>query len=160
RWGVSGNEDTVTSRKTRFGDAYLTRLGVGDRAYTKKGTDFSAARTTEDWEEVRLKKQLKDLEEKIDRVESAAKERSSGRRDKSKPALVKRELEQLLDYKRRQLRDLETGEGRAKEGQSLKSVEEDIGIVREQIEGLEQHLRSRQDVLADLRRQIDAEKAR
>jgi hypothetical protein len=84
--------------------------------------------------------------------------RKGGKRD-SKPALVKRELEQLLDYKRKQLRDLEEGSGGAKTGGSLKSVGEDLQTVREQVEGLEGHLRSRQEVLEQLRRDIEDEKA-
>ncbi len=160
RWGASGDEETSTGRKAKFGDTYLSRLGVGDRsAYRPKGTDFSSTKTTEDWEEVRLKKQLRELEEKIERVEQAANKRPGSRRNESKPALVKRELEQLLDYKRRELRDLETGEGRAKVGQSLKGVSDDIATVREQVEGLESHLRKREEVLQDLRRQIDEEKS-
>lgn len=160
RWSTPTNEDTSTSRKAKFGDAYLSRLGVGDRsAYRPKGTDFSSTRTTDDWEEVRLKKQLKELEEKIERVEEGAKKRLGGRRDQSKPALVKRELEQLLEYKRKELRDLESGEGRAKVGQELKGVADEIGTVREQVEGLEAHLRRREEVLQDLKRQIEEEKA-
>ncbi|KAJ9636721.1 endocytosis defective- protein [Coniosporium tulheliwenetii] len=135
RYGAH-DENTSTGRKAKFGDAYLSRLGVGDRTtYRPKGTDFSGAKTTEDWEEVRLKKQLKELEEKIERVEEAARKRG------------------------RVLRDLEMGEGRAKEGQALKGVVEDIQTVREQVEGLEQHLRAREGVLEELRRQIEAEKA-
>ncbi|KAF1811772.1 putative actin cytoskeleton-regulatory complex protein [Eremomyces bilateralis CBS 781.70] len=160
RWGTKSDDSTVTGRKAKFGDAYLSRLGVGDRtAYRPKGTDFSGTHTTEDWEEVRLKKQLKELEEKIERVETAANSRSGSRRDQGKPVLVKRELEQLLDYKRRELRDLELGEGTAKEAQSLKSVSDDIQTVREQVEGLEGHLKTREGVLADLKRQIEAERA-
>jgi hypothetical protein len=72
---------------------------------------------------------------------------------------VKRELEQLLDYKRKELRELEQGEGKTKVGASLKGVQEEIGAVREQVEGLEAHLRSRQQVLESLRQEIDNEKA-
>ncbi|PNS16718.1 hypothetical protein CAC42_4682 [Sphaceloma murrayae] len=161
RWGAKRDDDTLTGRKTKFGDAYLTRLGVGDRAaYRPKGTDFSATKTDEEWEEVRLRKQLKELEAKISRVEEGAKKRreSGGRRGDSKPALVKRELEQLLDWKRRQIRDLENGEGTAKVGQNLKSVQDEIAMVKEQVDGLEAHLRKREGVLEDLRRQIEEEK--
>ncbi|OCK99909.1 putative saga protein [Cenococcum geophilum 1.58] len=159
RWADRGEENTSTGRKAKFGDAYLTRLGVGDRAgsYRPKGTDFSGARTTEDWEEVRLKKQLKELEERIERVEADAEKRKGGRRLDSKPALVKRELEMLLDYKRKTLRDLESGEGGEVKG--LGGVREEIDTVREQVEGLQSHLRRREEVLTDLRRQIDDEKA-
>ena len=172
------DENTSTSRKAKFGDAYLSRLGVGDRtAYRPKGTDFShsggtstgggGTRVSEDWEEVRLKKQLRELEDKIERVErlsSGEKNRSKnkdGNGDgsaRSKSALVKRELEQLLDYKRRQLKDLEMGEGSAKVGMDLKVVREDIGVVKEQVDGLEAHLKKREEILADLRARIVEER--
>ena len=161
-----GDDDTSTGRKAKFGDAYLARLGTGGAgAYRNpKGTDFSNSRTTEDWEEVRLKKQLKELESKIEKVEAGAAKRrekkagAGARRNESKPALVKRELEQLLEYKRKELRSLQDGEG--KENKGMQGVEEEIGTVREQVEGLEQHLKRREEVLEDLRRQIREEKGR
>lgn len=153
------DEDTRTGRKAKFGDTYLSRLGVGGKSsYRPAGTDFSSTKTTEDWEEVRLKKQLAELEQKIDMVEAQSAKRHGGKRD-TKPALVKRELEQLLDYKRRELTDLERGTGKTEEGAKLKGVREEIETVKEQVDGLEAHLRSRQDVLDDLRQQIDEEKA-
>ncbi|KAK8233169.1 endocytosis and cytoskeletal organization protein [Phyllosticta capitalensis] len=161
RWGVNRGDNTTTGRKAKFGDAYLSRLGIGDKGkYMPKGTDFSGTKTTEDWEEVRLKKQLRDLDDKLANVEQTMKAKGKDRREDSKPALVKRELEQLLEYKRRQLRDLELGEGQAAEGQSLKGMQEEIQTVREQVEGLEQHLRTREGVLEDLKRQIEEEKRR
>ncbi|KAH7072192.1 actin cytoskeleton-regulatory complex protein END3-domain-containing protein, partial [Paraphoma chrysanthemicola] len=162
RWAASSsaNDDTTTGRKAKFGDAYLTRLGVGDRAANygarAKGTDFGG-RTTEDWEEVRLKKQLRDLEGKIADVEKEAENRRHGRSKDSKPALVKRELEMLLDYKRNTLRELDNDEGGAVKG--LGGIREEIDTVKEQVDGLQSHLGRRQEVLADLRRQIDDEKA-
>ncbi|KAH7128736.1 cytoskeletal adaptor protein saga [Dendryphion nanum] len=159
RWAERGEDNTSAGRKAKFGDAYLTRLGVGDRAANygakAKGTDFGG-RTTEDWEEVRLKKQLRELEEKMERVEKDAERRRGGKRD-SKPALVKRELEMLLDFKRGVLRDFESGDGGAVKG--LSGIRDDIQTVQEQVEGLQSHLDRRQEVLADLRRQIDDEKA-
>lgn len=159
RWATKGDDSTSTGRKAKFGDAYLTRMGIGDRgAYAKtKGTDFSSSKTTEDWEEVRLKKQLKELEDKITRVEEASR-RGGGakkREDSSKPALVKRELEQLLDFKRRQLREVEDGTGSVKEGGTLKGVRDDIETVREQVQGLESHWRERESVLEGVRREIE-----
>ena len=181
RWGSAATgegrgEETNSSRKAKFGDTYLSRLGVGGgrSAYhqTAKGTNFTS--TTDDWEEVRLKKQLAELEAKVESVErlSGADRRNRGgssssssslkgtnnRRDRSKPALVKRELEQLLDYKRAHLRDLELGEGRSKVGANLKTVSDEIGVVREQIDGLQTHLRTREEVLEGLRREIDEAK--
>ena len=183
RWATRGGDgNTSTSRKAKFGDAYLSRLGVGDRtAYRTKGTDFSymsrqgaektrprQAQVGEDWEEVGLKKQLRELEEKIERVERATKQSqkeqvslpsSSSLQRKSQPALVKRELEQLLQYKRRQLSDLERGEGDAKVGLDLKVVQEDVGIIREQLDGLQAHLRGREEALRELRGRVEEARA-
>ena len=137
----------------------MSRIGAGGRSsYRPTGTDFSGTKTTEDWEEVRLKKQLSELEAKIEKVESVAASRAGGRRD-TKPALVKRELEQLLDYKRKELRDLESGEGKSKVGASLKGISDEIATVKEQVDGLEAHLESREQVLEDLRQEIENEKA-
>ncbi|TVY38498.1 Actin cytoskeleton-regulatory complex protein [Lachnellula occidentalis] len=159
RWGTTGGEETSTGRKAKFGETYLSRMGVGGKgSYTPAGTDFSATKTTEDWEEVRLKKQLAELEAKIDKVEAKAATRHGGRRD-TKPALVKRELEQLLDYKRRELRDMETGDGKSKVGASLKGVADEIATVKEQVDGLEAHLRSRQQALSELQQEIENEKS-
>jgi archaellum component FlaC len=70
---------------------------------------------------------------------------------------VKRELEMLLDYKRNTLRELDNDEGGAVKG--LGGIREEIDTVKEQVEGLQSHLGRRQEVLADLRRQIDDAKA-
>ena len=157
RWATKADDSTATGRKTKFGEQYLTRLGRS--GYKAQGTDFSTSKT-DDWEEVRLKKHLQDLEDKIKKVEEGVERRKGGKRD-SKPALVKRELEQLLDYKRKQLRDLEEGNanGAGGAGASLKGFSEDLATVREQVEGLEAHLSSRRQVLEGLRREVEDEKA-
>ncbi|KAI8941826.1 endocytosis defective- protein [Plenodomus lindquistii] len=161
RWAAKSGDDTATGRKAKFGDAYLTRLGVGDRAANygarAKGTDFGG-RTTEDWEEVRLKKQLRELEGKIADVEKETENRRHGRSKDSKPALVKRELELLLDYKRGVLKGLDDDEGGAVKG--LGGIREEVDTVKEQVDGLQEHLGKRQEVLEGLRRQIEEEKGR
>lgn len=108
---------------------------------------------------MRLKRKLADLEDKIRKVEEIAERKRGGARD-SKPALVKKELDQLLDYKRRELRELEEGTGKSAEGSGLKSISEDLSTVREQVEGLETHLRSREQALEQIRQEIEAEKSR
>ncbi|ODA77683.1 hypothetical protein RJ55_06285 [Drechmeria coniospora] len=155
RWATKADEGTATGRKAKFGDQYLTRLGRG--GFKAAGTDFSTEKT-EDWEEVRLKRQLQDLDAKIRKVEEIAERRTGGKRD-AKPALVKRELDQLLEYKRGELRELQEGKGKSAAGGQLKGIADDLQTVREQVEGLEAHLRSRQTVLDDVRRQVEAEKA-
>lgn len=160
KWGAKRDDGTVTGRKAKFGDTYLSRLGVGERGV--KGTDFSSTPRDGEWEEVRLKKQLRELTEKMEKMEEAAqrrRERGGRREDDSKPALVKRELEQMMDYKRRELRDLENGEGKAKSGQSLKHFNEEIGMVKEQVDGLQEHLKKREAALQELKDQIEAERA-
>ncbi|KAK5118744.1 endocytosis defective- protein [Meristemomyces frigidus] len=161
RWGTKRDDSTLSGKKAKFGDTYLSRLGVGGERKAPKGTDFSSTPRDGEWEEVRLKKQLREIEEKMAKVEEATKRRRDrgGRREDSRPALVKRELEQLLDYKRRELRDLENGEGKVKAGQGLKQFQDEIAMVKEQVEGLQEHLRKREAVLQDLRDQIEAEKA-
>lgn len=154
RWATKADDSTATGRKAKFGDQYLTRLGRS--GFKTAGTDFSTEKT-EDWEEVRLKRQLQDLEDKMKKVEEIAERRKGGKRD-SKPALVKRELDQLLDYKRRELRDLEEGKGKSAVGGNLKSISDDLETVREQVDGLEAHLRSREQILEQLQREIEDEK--
>ncbi|KPM35605.1 Actin cytoskeleton-regulatory complex protein END3 [Neonectria ditissima] len=154
RWATKADESTSTGRKAKFGDQYLTRLGRS--GFKTAGTDFSTEKT-EDWEEVRLKRKLQELEDKMKKVEEIAERRKGGKRD-SKPALVKKELDQLLDYKRRELKELEEGTGKSAVGGSLKSVSEDLQTVQEQVEGLEGHLRSREQILEQLRREIEDER--
>lgn len=149
-------EDTSTARKAKFGDTYLSRLGKG--SYSPSGTDFSQTKQDGEWEEVRLKRELADLEDKIQSVETKARNRRRGgrrREDDSKPALVKRELEGLLEYKRREIRELEQGEGRSKQGEAVKGMEGEIAEVRKMVEELENHARGREEVLEGLRREIE-----
>lgn len=159
-------DETSTGRKAKFGEAYLSRLGAGGKnSYAPAGTDFSSTPTSDDWEEVRLQRELKELESKISTIESSARKKGArgGRRrreDESKPALVKRELESLLEYKRKELRELEQGEGRSREGQGLKGVQGEIQGIKELVEGLERHWRDREAILEGLRREIDEEKGR
>ncbi|KAL8858792.1 MAG: hypothetical protein Q9178_004709 [Gyalolechia marmorata] len=161
RWGstTGRDDDTSTGRKTKFGDTYLSRLGVNKDSGIK-GTDFSSVHQTRDWEEARLKRQLTDLEDKIAKIENSSKGRETRRKEgrDTKPALVKRELESLLEYKRKELRDLELGEGKSKEGSGIKEVEGELKGLRELVEGLESHWRGRESVLEGLRREIEEAK--
>ncbi|KAK0249398.1 endocytosis defective-related protein [Friedmanniomyces endolithicus] len=119
KWGTKRDDDTVSGKKAKFGDSYLSRLGVAsDRK--PKGTDFSSTPRDGEWEEVRLKKRLQ--------------------------------------YKRREMRALESEEGPGRGGQGLKGFQGDIATVKEQVDGLQEHLRKRETVLQGLRDQIEAEK--
>ncbi len=156
RWATRPDDETPTGRKAKFGDQYLTRLGRS--GFEARGTDFSTEKT-EDWEEVRLKRQLQELEAKVEQVEAMSRRSGGGGSGDTSSTLARHELEQLLDYKRRELRDLEEGKAKNKGGgSSLKSVSDDLQAAREQVDGLESHLRSRERVLEQLRREIDDEK--
>lgn len=71
---------------------------------------------------------------------------------------MKRELELLLEYKRKDIRELERGEGRSKVGETLRGVEGEIKGVKEMVDGLEAHWKEREGVLEGLRREIEVEK--
>jgi len=106
-----------------------------------------------------IKRRLKDIEEKIERAEGEAGKRKGNRSERSKPALVKRELEMLLEYKRRELKDLESGEGKYKNGGDMKELQGDIDTVKVQVDDLQSHLAERERVLDDLKRQIEEVRA-
>ena len=162
------DEDTATGRKAKFGDAYLSRLGRGGGAANiTKGTDFSDVVEDEDLEKVRLLRELRELEGQHDAAIAAAERRRNKRGDPNNPAnrqpgktnwtLVKREAQQLLEYKQRIYVDMNQGGG--KEGQDLKRLRDDLALVGEQVEGLETHLRKRRDELEGVRREVENEKS-
>lgn len=161
------DEDTSTGRKAKFGDAYLSRLGErGGSSYTPKGTDFSDVVEDEDLEKVRLLRELRELEAQHDAAIAAAERRRKQRQEngasrqpgKTNWTLIKREAQQLLEYKQRQYVELNS-ESANKSGGDLKRLRDDLALVAEQIEGLEAHLRKREAELENIRREIENEKA-
>ena len=80
---------TTSNKKSAFADGYLSRLGFGSEANNSKGTDFTSVRDT-DWEEVRLKRLLADLNKKYADAEAEMAKNKSGGGDaqrKSKDCL-------------------------------------------------------------------------
>ena len=164
------DEDTASGRKAKFGDAYLSRIGGrsgnASGGYQPKGTNFNDVVEDEDLEKVRLLRELHELEAQHDAAVAAAERRRKQRAEGGGPTqpgktnwtLVKREAQQLLEYKQRQYVEMNS-EGAAKESGDLKRLREDLALVGEQVEGLETHLRKREAELENLRREIETEKS-
>lgn len=158
------DEDTSTGRKAKFGDAYLSRIG-GKGDYQPKGTDFSSVTEDEELEKVRLLRELHELESQHDSALANADRRRKQKQENGGPrqpgktnwTLVKREAQQMLEFKQRQYVNLNS-EGGNKTGNDLNRLRDDLGLVRDQVEGLETHLRKRQNDLDNLRREIEQEK--
>jgi hypothetical protein len=164
------DEDTASGRKAKFGDAYLSRIGGrsgnASGGYQPKGTNFNDVVEDEDLEKVRLLRELHELEAQHDAAVAAAERRRKQRSEGGGPTqpgktnwtLVKREAQQLLEYKQRQYVEMNS-EGTAKESGDLKRLREDLALVGEQVGGLETHLRKREAELESLRREIETEKS-
>jgi Ca2+-binding EF-hand superfamily protein len=164
------DEDTASGRKAKFGDAYLSRIGGrsgnASGGYQPKGTNFNDVVEDEDLEKVRLLRELHELEAQHESAIAAAERRRKQRSEGGGPkqpgktnwTLVKREAQQMLEYKQKEYVEMNS-EGVAKQGGDLKRLREDLALVGEQVEGLEAHLRKREAELESLRREIETEKS-
>lgn len=159
-------DDTTTGRKAKFGDTYLSRVAgnTGRGGYQPKGTDFGSVVEDEDMERVRLSRELRELEQQHEAALASAerkrRQRAEGGRKTSGTnwTLVKREAQQMLEYKQRVYVDLNS-EKATKLGEDLKRLREDLALVKDQVDGLEAHLGKREAELHGVRREKDEVKA-
>ncbi|KAG7910861.1 hypothetical protein KL906_001241 [Ogataea polymorpha] len=132
-----------SSTKQAFGESYLSKITGSSKIPTNK-TDFSATDGT-DWEEVKLRRELKELEELIQKAEDA--KNNKGVDDKL--SLAKYEFENLLKYKEQQVAELGTGS-------DLQSIRTNIEVVQSQVSQLESFLEQKRTELGGLQREIEA----
>ncbi len=141
--------------KHSFADNYLERIGGSELSKNVKGTDFSSTEGT-DWEEVRLKRELADLEEKVRQKELETDSKTNERNNvlngngttSNKTLQIRKELEQLLEYKQKQLiQDSKTGV-------DLSEISNDIDTVESQVQVLEQYLQQKKNEYNELKNQI------
>lgn len=135
-----------------FGSSYLNKLGTGTRGTVQqKPADYADDIKDGDWELVRLKRELADLDEQI----AAAEQASSGDHAAAQSGLVRRELEQLLAFKTAELARLDSMSRNGNAG-SLRGVQEDIDMFKQQVDSLSSYLAERQAELQKLERERDA----
>lgn len=138
-----------------FGGQYLDKLGVSRSGRDADRPLYDSSDIKDgDWELVRLRRELADLDSQIDAAQKASDERGSGDSARSQAGIIRRELEQLLDFKKSELERLDSvGRGASGGDGGLQGVRDDIDVYRQQIEQLEAHLQQRQGVLSGLEKE-------
>ncbi|ODV95975.1 hypothetical protein PACTADRAFT_67009 [Pachysolen tannophilus NRRL Y-2460] len=152
---------TSLKNKHSFADDYLNRItpsGTGSINGVNgidRGTDFESTKDT-DWDEVRLRRKLKDLENLISKAEEAAEKRRNPRIEDDKIGLTKYEFEQLLKYKESQLAKISTSNGSNGSTGGMSNVKSDIDDIEQQVATLEQFLKTKKTELINLQNETTA----
>ena len=145
---VPAASETVQKNKQSFASDYLSKLGSSSSSIVSNGTDFSEIKGT-DWEEVKLRRELEDLEKLLKKAET---EKNNKGKD-SKVSLRKYEFEQLLKYKEEQVKQMKSSAGGASD---LNSVMGNIESIEVQVSQLESFLQSKKDEFSELNKQIES----
>lgn len=140
------------NNKNSFANSYLNKIGHANNATNEKGTDFSATEGT-DWEEVRLRRELANLEDLLSKA--SQKDHTSNKSDDSELAMIKYEYEQLLKYKTNILSELESGSNH-NNSKDLGDAKNDIELIENQVTILEEFLNERQSELNKTNEEIRA----
>ncbi|CUM65441.1 uncharacterized protein PRCAT00003080001 [Priceomyces carsonii] len=139
-------QKTSSNGKKSFANDYLTKIGQSS-SIRERGTDFSATEGT-DWEVVRLKRELNDLESLLREVQ-----RDTKKDNTMESSITKHEFEQLLKFKESQLKNLSADENKSKD---LVNVKGDIELIESQVTTLEDFLNQKTQELSKIRDQVQA----
>lgn len=149
KYDLSSTAKPVTqptaNNKKAFGTNYLNKIGQGHRP--EKGTDFSVTEGT-DWEVVRLRRELANLETLLDKAQTESKQTADG-----ELAVLKFEFEQLLKYKQEKLRSMQNVPSSEKD---LTDVKNDVELISTQVQTLEEFLVTKEHELARLKEELAA----
>ncbi|EGV61009.1 endocytosis defective- protein [Yamadazyma tenuis] len=129
-----------------FATDYLSKIGQSN-VVKDSGTDFSATEGT-DWEEVRLRRELANLE---DLLERANRETKTDEGVSDELTIVKHEFELLLNYKEEKLQSLQTGKVNSAD---LTDVRNDIELIESQVNLLQGVLKEKEAELTSLQNQL------
>lgn len=141
---------TGTTGPKGFANDYLTKIGQSNNV-KESGTDFSATEGT-DWEEVRLRRELNNLEELL---EKAKQETQLDQLSNNDLTIVKHELELLLNYKENKLSTLSKNNGKS-DDKDLSDVKNDIELIESQVNTLQDFLKQKENELSGLQQEIQA----
>ncbi|KAL6948657.1 hypothetical protein ACO0QE_001130 [Hanseniaspora vineae] len=120
---------------------------------TKKlteGTDFSTTENT-DWEIVRLKKELNVLDAEYDSVMQNSMSLTQGDQDLK---LLKEQFRGLLHYEQKKL--INQSENKGASQQNTKLIDEELDNIEEQLDVLQDYLKSRKEVLSTINQELAA----
>lgn len=136
------SQPSATDKKA-FGTSYLNKIGQGHQP--ERGTDFSVTEGT-DWELVRLKRELANLEDLLQKAQTESE-------PDGQLAVEKFEFEQLLKYKQEKLENLKEVPSSDKD---LADVKNDVELISTQVHTLEEFLVTKETELAKLREELAA----
>ncbi|KAF6009233.1 hypothetical protein HII12_003811 [Brettanomyces bruxellensis] len=131
-----------------FASGYLEKKhGSAQGRVNTQEDDFDEAHD-ENWEQVKLERELKNLTSRLDNIDKE-KEQS-----KSEISMQKYELEQLLKYKQSIL-----AAGQSQSGVDMQTIQDNIESVETQVAQLRDFLKSQKEQLSSLQSQVNAAKS-
>lgn len=141
---------TGNSGPKSFANDYLTKIGQSNTV-KDSGTDFSATEGT-DWEEVRLRRELNNLEDLLNKAKQESELEQLSNDDLT---IIKHELELLLNYKENKLTTL-TSKDQGSDDKNLSDVKNDIDLIESQVATLQDFLKQKEQELSGLQQEIQA----